>query len=142
MKNANYLFIVLLTILLAGCKKDDSDDFIWNKDSLKQTSWKGGLELRYGERIVEGGSIGILFATDKRGSYELKYQKGDAPTCEDFLYEIDNDLLTILNNENGWAPDLKGDWIVVEKSKDKLVLVRGINNEESGTITLKLTRNY
>lgn len=145
--NTKYLFLLLFTLLLAGCKAGDGDAedvFVVDKEFLKQTSWKGTATFR-SEIRTEVQRIGLLFITDKRGNYELHPTDDDFdrdPDSEDFQYEVEGKLLTISRSVEGDMPYLRGDWMIVEKERNRLVLVRGINNDYLMTVTLVLTRNF
>lgn len=82
-----------------------------------------------------------MFATGKRGSYEYKYDGLDA-IREYFQYEINGKLLTILNSEDGVPPNLRGDWVLIEMSKDQLILAKGLENEYNKSCTLELKKVY
>lgn len=137
-----YLMAICLSLLLFSCGDDEGDQFKFDQNSLQQTSWRGVITNTLPEHTKKQGSIGILFATDKRGSYEYKYADDPEARHEDFQYEINGKLLIISNSIDGISPDLKGDWMLIESGKDRLVLTRGIENEYNRSITLELAKTY
>lgn len=142
MNRFKFLLMLSLSIFLLSCSKDDDGkDSEFTALSMKQTSWKGKI-IRESDGVTTEGRISILFTTDKRGSYELK-EKGDAYASYDYFdYNIDDKLVRLTQSGGSESPRLYGDWLLISKTKDKLILVMGINTESFLKTTLELTRVY
>ena len=137
MKPTNILFFLLLCVLLSGCKDNDIEDTdrTLDAESLKQTSWSGTMIDSYnrGDKIVKS-DIGIIFYTNKNGKYDIitETDSGDINSyIDDFEYFVDGMMLFIKGNIY-----LKGYWLVIEKSKNKMVLEQSTGVGYKATLVL------
>lgn len=61
--------------------------------------------------------VGIIFHTNERGQYDIKYETNVGPSVTEFEYYVDGKFLFIKNYRA-----LSGYWLLIEKSKNKMVL--------------------
>lgn len=136
MKIIKVLLLVLLSILYISCS-DNDDDFQFDSESLRQTSWQGTLSESYnGGETIKKSDVGFIFYTASEGQYDIKYKDAD-PARTQFSYSIEGKMLLIKPNI-----ELKGYWLLIEKNKDKLVLEQSSGGEYSYKATLTLNRKH
>lgn len=113
--------------LLLCCDKNDckpEQEFQLSSVYMKQTIWKGRIWYESKGEIVNEGYINIQFSTEKRGTYEFKYNDDKDQTVEDFQYEISDKLLVFTADEIGRYPRLRGDWLIKSYNESKIVMVK------------------
>ncbi|MDR0334191.1 MAG: hypothetical protein LBI15_12120 [Dysgonamonadaceae bacterium] len=135
MKKIN-IVILLLSILLTGCKDEDKDNILdLSNGFLQQTAWEGTITFLR-ENDSSQRIIGISFITENTGYYE------DSEIYPDrqfqFSYRVDGKLLSVEHHSL-----ISGDWFLVEmnKNKDQLVFKQNIHSQFN-TNTLKLFKVY
>lgn len=132
------LFLFISNFLFLSCS-DDTDILKFDAESLKQTSWGGQRIQSYngGENVVYS-EVGIIFHTTESGRYDIKYNTDPEPSdYEYFEYYIDDKMLFIEGNST-----LRGYWLLIEKSKDKMVFEQSTGGEYSYKETLILERRH
>lgn len=138
LKGSHVLLLLFLTNLLFLSCSDEKDILKLDAESLKQTSWGGQhIESYNGGENVLYSEAGIIFYTTETGQYDLKYETDLEPSITKFEYFVDGKLLFIKKNIS-----LGGYWMLVEKSKDKMVLEQSSGGEYSYKATLVLERRY
>ncbi|QIH31502.1 hypothetical protein [Sphingobacterium sp. DR205] len=134
MKKVMYIMVILVGSILTGCNKDETSKpiFEFNKNTIKQTGWKGTLRINFKDETSEE-EISMLFLDDKVGRYEYKKTQTGG-----FDYDIDGKLLRIWGLQSN---KLEGDWMLVEFTENKLILKDELYSEQYNK-TLELTRDY
>jgi hypothetical protein len=137
-KGSHVLLLFFLSNLLFLSCSDDNDILKLDAESLKQTSWSGQLIESYngGEHVLYS-EVGIIFYTTETGQYDLKYETDIEPSITEFEYFVDGKLLFIKKNIS-----LGGYWLLVEKSKDRMVLEQSSGGDYSYKATLILERRH
>lgn len=138
-----FKFFILTSIaclLLSSCEKENCDcdksdgdtekEFQLTAEYIKQTIWKGKIWYEQNGKIVNEGYINVQFSTDKRGTYELKYNDVQDRTVEDFQYQISDKLFVFTADEIGRHPRLRGDWLIKSQTKSKIVMVQNGHVDE------------
>lgn len=125
MKTIKLLFGVIFCILLVSCS---DDDFLFNKESLKQTVWEGRfIETNEDEVAIETKNVVFQFYTTEKGQYIIN-KEGYETVMWDFNYVIDERMINITNGS------LLGNYTLLEFSQNKMILV--ILGTHKGTLTL------
>ena len=141
MKRTNKLLLCLtLSFILFSCKDDNKSNTILRLDAeeLKQTSWYGKLK----ESSENGDNasywdVGMIFYTTKNGKYDIKRVENDSQIINNFEYSVDEKMLIIKRDIY-----LSGNWLLIEKSKDKMVFEQSTGGEYSYTSTLVLNKKH
>lgn len=131
----------LIVSLLACCDKKEcefKEDFQLNSEYMKQTIWKGKIWYELKGEIVNEGYISIQFSTDKRGTYEFKYNDESDRIIEDFQYLIEDKLFVFTADEIGRYPRLRGDWLIKNQSELKIVMIKDGYAEDGASENIEL----
>lgn len=112
--------ILLLSIgLLASCSDDDNDsDPTLTASELLQTTWNACV-CDYdadGKEVVHEEYLIVEFLTETQGKSINGEGSGDPSTVWDLYYYIDGRIITFESSA------LVGNWTVIEKSKNSIVL--------------------
>lgn len=128
------MFLLLFSSFLTCCSNDDTEDFRFDAESLKQTTWEGTKLLTEGDQVISTANVVIQFYTINSGQCIIKQEEEEQQQAEvwDFKYSIEDKLMEI---ENG---ALWGTWFLLEMEKDKLVLEK----RGSYIVTLTLYKKY
>lgn len=134
---------VLLCTSFTACSKDDDNNLDLSIEYLNQSSWKGeySLKTKDGE-IYSTSDIGITFTTEDEGLFTIFSGDADRHNSSEYIvYSIDKKKLIIARRSIYDSTLISGDWFVLEKNKNKMVLVKDL---ETSTYTsyLHLTRTY
>lgn len=127
------LFAFSLGIILFGCDNNDNT-FDFSIKSLKQTRWTGTFE----DSIVEGPELatrtfdaGIIFTSEENRDCSL-----DA-NVEPFKYTVKENVLSIQSNSL-----FNGNWLLVNQSKNRMILEKGTGGEGAHKVILTLTKTH
>ena len=139
MKTIKALFFLSLSILLFSCGDDVNEDFNFDAESLKQTSWGGAMVESYiGGKSIRKSEVGIIFYTAETGQYDIKGQEDTyLREITSFEYFVDGKMFFIKGEES-----LSGYWLLIEKSKNRIVLEQSSGGDYSYKATLVLTRTH
>lgn len=138
MKTIKTLLFLSLSILLLSCGDDGNDDLNLDVESLKQTSWGGSMVQSYiGGESIRKSEVGIIFYTTENGQYDIKGEGNIDPEITRFEYSVDDKMLFIKGNGS-----LKGYWLLIEKSKNRIVLEQSSGGDYSYKATLTLARAH
>lgn len=112
--------ILLLSIgLLASCSNDDNDsDPTLTASELLQTTWNACV-CDYdedGKEVVHEEYLIVEFLTETQGKSINGEGSGDPSAVWDLYYYIDGRIITFESSA------LVGNWTVIEKSKNSIVL--------------------
>lgn len=112
--------ILLLSIgLLASCSDDDNDtEPTLTASELLQTTWNACV-CDYdadGKEVVNEEYLIVEFLTETQGKSINGESSGDPSAVWDLYYCIDGRIITFKNSA------LVGNWTVIEKSKNRIVL--------------------
>lgn len=112
--------ILLLSIgLLASCSDDDNDsEPTLNASELLQTTWDACV-CDYdadGKEVVNEEYLIVEFLTETQGKSINGEGSGEPSVVSDLYYYIDRRIITFKNSA------LVGNWTVIEKSKNSIVL--------------------
>lgn len=130
MKNLFRTFVILfLTIASTSCS--NNNDFRFDSESLKQTTWEGVNLVTDGDKILRTINIEMQFFDTQNGQYILR-EDGFGTEVYEFNYSIEG---KIMNIEDG---PLFSKRTILEFSKDKMVL-EALSSYKS---TLTLNRRY
>ncbi len=145
MRLISFLVCVLLCSSFIACSNDDNanNNLELDVDYLNQSSWKGQYIIKEKDgRINERRNIGFSFTSRNRGLFTIFSNESEEFNITEYMkYSVDKKSL-IMTNEAGNAATILGDgWLVTEKGKNNLVLVRDL---ETGLYTryLFLRRTY
>lgn len=130
MKTIKFLLLLTLAIFLFSCSDDDNNEM--NLTSLKQTSWKGSYITGEGENEVKA-TVGLVFYTEKDGYSDLMYNK-DELYRDNFTYTANEKLLVISGS------NIAGNWLLVHKDKNTMVLENGTGGNPSTKIRMILEK--
>ena len=131
MKNLFRTFVVLLFTIVSTSCSDDNNDFRFDSESLKQTTWSGVELVTDGGKVIRTINVEMQFFTAQHGQYILKEDDTETEVYK-FNYSIDG---KIMNIEDG---PLFSKRTLLQFSNDKIVL-EALNSYKS---TLSLTRRY
>lgn len=127
------LFAFSLGIILFACDNDD-DTFDFSIKSLKQTQWTGTFE----DSFVEGSEFatrtfdaGIIFTSEENGDCSLN------ANVEPFKYTVKEKVLSIQSKSL-----FNGNWLLVNQSKDRMVLEKGTGGEGAYRAILTITKTH
>lgn len=113
MKIFNFIFLLLFSSFLTCCSNDDTEDFIFDAESLKQTTWEGTELVTDGDQLISTTNVVMQFFTINSGQCIIK-QENEQTLVRDFKYSIEGKLM---KTEGG----LSATWTLVDMGKDKLV---------------------
>lgn len=138
-KKTNALLLSLsICLLLLSCEDNNKDVLNLDADMLKQTSWSGKLIESYNAgKEIHYSDFGIIFHTTNNGQFDLKRETDIEPRITRFEYTVEGKILFFKGNI-----ELSGYWLLIEKSKDKMVLEQSSGGEYSYKATLVLTRSH
>ena len=130
MKNLFRTFVILF-LAIASTSCSNNNDFRFDSESLKQTTWEGVNLVTDGDKILRTINIEMQFFDTQNGQYILR-EDGFGTEVYEFNYSIEG---KIKNIEDG---PLFSKRTILEFSKDKMVL-EALNSYKS---TLTLNRRY
>ncbi|GGJ81646.1 hypothetical protein H8788_22060 [Parabacteroides faecis] len=130
MKNLFRTFVILF-LAIASTSCSNNNDFRFDSESLKQTTWEGVNLVTDGDKILRTINIEMQFFDTQNGQYILR-EDGFGTEVYEFNYSIEG---KIMNIEDG---PLFSKRTILEFSKDKMVL-EALNSYKS---TLTLNRRY
>lgn len=130
MKNLFRTFVILF-LAIASTSCSNNNDFRFDSESLKQTTWEGVNLVTDGDKILRTINIEMQFFDTLNGQYILR-EDGFGTEVYEFNYSIEG---KIMNIEDG---PLFSKRTILEFSKDKMVL-EALNSYKS---TLTLNRRY
>lgn len=130
MKNLFRTFVILF-LAIASTSCSNNNDFRFDSESLKQTTWEGVNLVTDGDKILRTINIEMQFFNTQNGQYILR-EDGFGTEVYEFNYSIEG---KIMNIEDG---PLFSKRTILEFSKDKMVL-EALNSYKS---TLTLNRRY
>ena len=122
---------VVLFLAIASTSCSNNNDFRFDSESLKQTTWEGVNLVTDGDKILRTINIEMQFFDTQNGQYILR-EDGFGTEVYEFNYSIEG---KIMNIEDG---PLFSKRTILEFSKDKMVL-EALNSYKS---TLTLNRRY
>lgn len=130
MKNLFRTFVILF-LAIASTSCSNNNDFRFDSESLKQTTWEGVNLVTDGDKILRTINIEMQFFDTQNGQYILR-EDGFGTEVYEFNYSIEG---KIMNIEDG---PLFSKRTILEFSKDKMVL-EALSSYKS---TLTLNRRY
>ena len=130
MKNLFRTFVILF-LAIASTSCSNNNDFRFDSESLKQTTWEGVNLVTDGDKILRTINIEMQFFDTQNGQYILR-EDGFGTEVYEFNYSIEG---KIMNIEDG---PIFSKRTILEFSKDKMVL-EALNSYKS---TLTLNRRY
>ena len=130
MKNLFRTFVILF-LAIASTSCSNNNDFRFDSESLKQTTWEGVNLVTDGDKIIRTINVEMQFFDTQNGQYILR-EDGFGTEVYEFNYSIEG---KIMNIEDG---PLFSKRTILEFSKDKMVL-EALNSYKS---TLTLNRRY
>ena len=131
MKNLFKTLVILFLAIVSTSCSNDNDDFRFDSESLKQTTWEGVNLVTDGDKIIRTINVEMQFFDTQNGQYILR-EDGFGTEVYEFNYSIEG---KIMNIEDG---PLFSKRTILEFSKDKMVL-EALNSYKS---TLTLNRRY
>lgn len=134
MKIIQAIILFSLSLILFSCDNENTEAFDLSIESLKQTRWTGTFEdsfMEGSESVTRTFEAGIFFVSDDSGDCSLD------TAVEPFKYTINEKVLTIQSNSL-----FKGNWLLVNQSKDRMVLEKGTGGEGAYKAILTLTKTH
>jgi hypothetical protein len=125
---------VLLCSSFIACSDDDNNDndnLELSVDYLNQSAWTGQYIIKEKDgKTNETYTIGFSFTSKNSGSFTIfSNESEEFNISENMKYSVDKKSL-IMTNEIGNAATILGDgWLVTEKDKNNMVLVRDLETE-------------
>ena len=125
---------VLLCSSFIACSDDDNNDndnLELSVDYLNQSAWTGQYIIKEKDgKTNETYTIGFSFTSKNSGSFTIFSNESEVfNISENMKYSVDKKSL-IMTNEIGNAATILGDgWLVTEKDKNNMVLVRDLETE-------------
>lgn len=137
--------ILLCSSFIACSDNDDNnnDNLELTVDYLNQSAWTGQYIIKEKDgKTNETYTIGFSFTSKNSGSFTIfSNESEEFNISENMKYYVDKKSL-IMTNEIGNAATILGDgWLVTEKDKNNIVLVRDLETEIY-TRYLHLKRTY
>lgn len=129
MKIFRVLFLLVISLFLVNCS-DEKDEFRFDAQSLRQTTWEGTNLVTDGNQVVRTIGVIIQFFTIDTGQYVLK--EDGSTEVYNFKYSIDGKIIDI---EDG---PLWGKRTLIKFNKNTMVL-EAFSSYKS-TITLSKTQ--
>ena len=135
-----FLFAIATTSCENDCPNTKEADFNLSSDYLEQTVWEG-LFVMYDTTDSEPlqGHVNIFFKTESSVIFTVTYSNKEiSPSKETVEYTAKKDMLSLVG-----SPSLLsgGDWLLIEGSKDRLLLGKDLQNG-NWTQKMTLTRKY
>ena len=125
---------LLLCSSFIACSDDDNNDndnLELSVDYLNQSAWTGQYIIKEKDgKTNETYTIGFSFTSKNSGSFTIfSNESEEFNISENMKYSVDKKSL-IMTNEMGNASTYLGDgWLVTEKDKNNMVLVRDLETE-------------
>ena len=132
MKTIQVIILFSLSLILFSCDNENTETFDLSIESLKQTRWAGTFEdsfMKGSETVTRTFEAGIIFVSDDGGDCSLD------TAVEPFKYTVNEKVLHIQSNSL-----FKGSWLLVNQSKDRMVLEKGTGGEGAYKAILTLTK--
>lgn len=131
MKLYKTIIALLITSLISGCCKCDlpesDSDFHLDSKYLNQTVWEGSFIEHIVEEKPTISNINIFFKTTSEAIVRIKYEIIENPSIYNVKYRAEKNMLSIELNA---IESIYGNWLVIEKSEDKLSLGKNLVNGE------------
>lgn len=136
MKTFRILLLLSLSLFTFSCdKNNEENNFIFNAEYLKQSQWSGTF-TKTNSGKTETANFGVVFYTEADGKYSIKWEYASEAEEGTFDYSINGKMLIVTNGY------IKGNWLLIQLEKDKMVLEQGTGGENAYKATLNLTRNF
>ncbi|MBC8985362.1 hypothetical protein H9X96_06205 [Pedobacter sp. N36a] len=129
------LLITLLASTTTACKKKSESAENFHAETLTNSSWNGNLKQKSNNNI-DVYDVNITFGTNGTGSYTYRKTNLKERETASFEYKADNKSLFI---DHGYNNILAGYWLIESAGKNKLHIVRNIENPDN-TDQLELTK--
>lgn len=128
MKTIN-LLLLFFAFLFFSCSdddKDDNDNFTLSSSFLKQTVWEGSyIAYKMDKKDYECG-VNLFFKSET----EVKFIEKQDDFSNEYTvpYKANGKMLSI--EINSMSPQLSGDWLLTETKKDKMVLIKNMEDKD------------
>ena len=125
---------VLLCSSFIACSDDDNNDndnLELSVDYLNQSAWTGQYIIKEKDgKTNETYTIGFSFTSKNSGSFTIfSNESEEFNISENMKYSVDKKSLIMTNEIGNAAPILGDGWLVTEKDKNNMVLVRDLETE-------------
>lgn len=137
MKKSITLLLLFLTLFLSNCSDDNKDDFFLTKENLSQTVWEGAYEVYQNQEYLYKSDVNLFFKSDKNLEFIVTHEEDE--TRHTVPYTLKDNLLTI--ETNSMSPQLSGDWLIQEQSKNKIVCIKNFGSKTYYYV-MTLSRTY
>lgn len=132
MKIIQAIIIFSLSLILLSCNNENVENPTFSIESLKQTRWTGTLEdsfMEGSELTTRTFDVGIIFVSEDSGDCSLNTD------VDPFKYNVKEKVLNIQSNSL-----FNGSWLLVNQSKNRMILEKGTGGEGAYKAILTLTR--
>ncbi len=133
-----FLLIFSLSIFLLSCSSDDNklEDNLSLK-MLSQTVWQGSYVKYENSNVTYECNVNLFFKSESK--VESTETMGEFYNKYIVNYTADNKMLSI--EVNSVSPQLSGDWLVTESTRDKIVFQKKPGNNKYRYV-MTLSRIY
>lgn len=129
MKKLSVIFMFVACVLMSACSKDDEPDQAFTPEYLEATTWDAQLSgTAYPNHTPLSSHFIMQFVSKDSGKCIPAYD--DDSYEGSFIYSITKEMITF----NG---SFVGNWTVIERTKNKMVLQGFLPNEFILTLTRK-----
>ena len=126
MKTLGNLLMCAVMLIAVGCDKEETFDV--TPQTLAQTVWNAEIEYFDENGNATGNNSCIVeFLSETEG----KYDEQTLQLVRPFTYSIDRSIIVI---DSGNYTTLSGTWHIIEKSDQKIVLLRYSPNKTMVTL--------
>lgn len=137
------MILFLTTIHIMGCCKCDIPEsetakFDLSSAFLEQTVWEGTLTVHHTDGEVITSNINVFFKTKSDALVQIAHESTEGGVEDNITYKANKNMLSIGSTS---IFNIYGEWLVIEKSQNKLVLGKSLINEK-WKFKMSLTRKY
>ena len=94
MKNLFRTFVILFLAIVSTSCSNDNDDFRFDSESLKQTTWEGVNLVTDGDKTIRTINVEMQFFDTQNGQYILR-EDGFGAEVYKFNYSIEGKIMNI-----------------------------------------------
>ena len=114
MKKLFIPFVLILSIVMAACSHDDELSLTLTGDYLEATTWDATVTVKLDDLMVTESRFVLEFLSKDSGTCKDTYHEGSY-YAGNFKYSITKEMIF-------FSGSIVGNWTVIERKKDKIVL--------------------
>lgn len=114
MKKLFIPFVLIFSIVMAACSHDDELSLTLTGEYLEATTWDATIVVKLDDKMVTESRFVLEFLSKDSGTCKDTYNEGSY-YAGNFKYSITKEMIF-------FSGSIVGNWIVIDRKKDKIVL--------------------